>query len=321
MNRLVLIFLGLHLSLAGYGQTQVYVKPLPPDPSAWQVDNFNQPGQPGCGAYAPYCWSNRYRLQGDTVIGTKAYKKIRETNDFNYYYNGVNGYFTGDSLYHNYLCAVREDTLAKTVFLYLPGKQTDTLLYTYNLSVGDTFPASYLCPRSVRSAYVVRKIDTIMIGSGHYRRFLFSTASGPSPLPSLIQGVGSSQGFLVPFYSFFEAGPWLECFNRNQVPDPFIAPVFPNECSSSFSTGISDEQIPLFKLAPNPSSDGMFYLRSAGNHTLTLEVYTVLGKKIFVSQSIENSPEINLSTQAKGIYFYRLVSENKIIGNGKLVIQ
>jgi hypothetical protein len=318
MNKIIL-FIVLHLSISAWGQTTVYHYPLSPDSSVWQQDYFNQPG-PGCTQFAPYCYSYRDRMQGDTLISGRHYKKVTETHLFGYYYNGgVSGFYTGDSLYYTYRGAVRQDTLANKVFLCLPGKLTDTLLYTYNLIVGDTLPKSYLTPIGVIA--IVKKIDTVLIGTVHYRQFLFTTASGISPIPTLIQGIGSSQGLLTPYYSFFEQGPWLECFNKNSVPGVFLSGPFPNECSSSFSTGIREEQTIQFQLSPNPSANGLFYLQTTENSITRFEVYTLLGEKIYAAKTSQNNLEIDLSSQPKGIYFYRVTSENKLIGSGKLVIQ
>ncbi|HXC03280.1 MAG TPA: T9SS type A sorting domain-containing protein, partial [Bacteroidia bacterium] len=267
----------------------------------------------------PYCYSYRDRIAGDTLIGIHTYKKITQTFSFHYNYNGVTGYYTGDSLYHIYKGAVRQDTLANKVFLCLPGHSADTLLYSYNLSVGDTFPKSYLCPFP-HNQPLVKKIDTVVIGSVHYRRLLLDTAAIHSSFPQVIQGIGSTQGFLTPFYSFFEQGPCLECFNKNNTP-AYMGGPFANECSSSFSTGIREEQMLSFTLSPNPSAGGLFTLSLPENNEVILEVYTLLGEKISSMRTTQSSIQLNLSAQPKGIYIYRLVSENRLTASGKLVIQ
>jgi hypothetical protein len=317
IKTLLLLFTFL-LSLTCFGQNSVYPYPLPPDPSVWTMDVIGQPQPSGCGLYGgTYCGSYRDRMEGDTLIGSKTYKKVLETYHIVWHPNATNGYYTGDSLYHTYQGAVRQDTLAGKVFFCMPGRNTDTLLYSYHLSIGDTFPKCYLYHDSLTTGFlpVVRKIDTIQIGSLHYRRFNFSSTL--NALPSIIQGVGSTEGLLTGLYKFFEGGPELVCFNGN----PIGSPLMYSECKAPFSTGLEEISVPLFTIAPNPSPGGIFSISGLENHAMILEVYSVLGDKIASLKTVSYKQELDLSTQPKGMYFYRVTSENKLIGSGKLVIE
>ncbi len=83
-----------------------------------------------------------------------------------------------------------------------------------------------------------------------------------------------------------------------------------------------------FKLFPNPTT-GIFTLAFMGVQDfvpVTIEIYNVLGEKVYsISyQSLANSHQlktIDLSNQPNGIYFYRVVAENRsLIGEGKVVL-
>ena len=71
---------------------------------------------------------------------------------------------------------------------------------------------------------------------------------------------------------------------------------------------------------PNPSN-GYFNLKIDDNVTTkTIEVYTLLGQKIYSKQITENTSALDLSNQPKGIYIYKintLYGESK---SGKLII-
>ncbi|HSY76510.1 MAG TPA: choice-of-anchor tandem repeat GloVer-containing protein [Bacteroidia bacterium] len=93
-------------------------------------------------------------------------------------------------------------------------------------------------------------------------------------------------------------------------------PTAVNEISSSKSDNVL--------IYPNPN-DGNFNLvirNKASNDKNILEVYNLLGKKLF-SQNLDNSQitnPVNMSSYVSGIYFYRVLSEKGIlIGQGKLV--
>ena len=83
-----------------------------------------------------------------------------------------------------------------------------------------------------------------------------------------------------------------------------IVKVFPNPASGIFSF-VLENTIPL-----KPESDGY-----------RIEIYNVVGEKIYHKHLYSGKTEINLSREAKGIYFYKIFSEGKFISGGKLIVQ
>ncbi len=100
-----------------------------------------------------------------------------------------------------------------------------------------------------------------------------------------------------------------------------------NNCAAD--AGINDvkgesEQV---KVYPNPSN-GEFTIVESGklnmeNEKSNIEVYNMLGEKVYSQFSTLNSPfSINLSDEPNGVYLYRVINESgSLIGNGKLVIE
>ncbi len=91
------------------------------------------------------------------------------------------------------------------------------------------------------------------------------------------------------------------------------------------TTGISEVkgEGEMVKVYPNPS-DGVFTFQSSVvSGQSSVEVYNILGEKIYSQLSTLNSPfSINLSNQPNGIYLYRVITETgNLIGEGKMVIQ
>lgn len=73
---------------------------------------------------------------------------------------------------------------------------------------------------------------------------------------------------------------------------------------------------------PNPGN-GMFTVAvdDAASPEHTIEIYNITGKKIYSLSFSSEKVEIDLSQQAKGIYFYRLNNSNKDQLTGKIIIQ
>ena len=71
-------------------------------------------------------------------------------------------------------------------------------------------------------------------------------------------------------------------------------------------------------LYPNPSN-GIFNVTSCEEIT-SLEIYSVLGEKIYAEFVSASSTTINLSSQSKGIYFVKIITENNSYTQ-KIIIQ
>jgi len=80
----------------------------------------------------------------------------------------------------------------------------------------------------------------------------------------------------------------------------------------------------ISNLYPNPNN-GIFTLQYPGiNNPSRIEIYNMLGEKVYVENisSVNNNTIINLGFQSKGIYLYRLTSEDgSIVSSGKFIIE
>jgi len=70
---------------------------------------------------------------------------------------------------------------------------------------------------------------------------------------------------------------------------------------------------------PNPSN-GIFTFQSSEKKS-RIEIINILGEVVYSENINSEKGEINLSDKNKGMYFYKLVSENKSLATGKLIIQ
>ena len=72
---------------------------------------------------------------------------------------------------------------------------------------------------------------------------------------------------------------------------------------------------------PNPSN-GVFHINTSNiSGTKKIDIYTVLGKKIFSTSFSENESNIDLLGKTKGVYLYRVSNMDGDVKNGKLVLE
>jgi Leucine-rich repeat (LRR) protein len=115
--------------------------------------------------------------------------------------------------------------------------------------------------------------------------------------------------------------------NRAAIYFDFNAPVMTNISLNKYVRVINtnniqvqtfDETISIF---PNPSN-GLIQIRSDSYKLENIKVYNLLGELINSHQRIGTSAlNIDLSKEAKGIYFIRIEDENKNVSTKKIVVQ
>jgi len=82
------------------------------------------------------------------------------------------------------------------------------------------------------------------------------------------------------------------------------------------STGITDIlKVSNLKIYPNPANNNFFMECENCN---TVKIYDMLGKEV-LSQTFNGKTEINISHLSKGIYNVKVLSEDRVIGNSKIV--
>ncbi len=314
MKKLLLLTVFLFSLSQLSAQSWVY-HPFPTDSAKWRENN----GDITCNC----CNDYELTITGDTLIGLMSYHKLKHAgvnhsmpntsvvsgsywgcwggiNSWNYLSHYNVGIYNG---------AFREDTLAKKIYYLEPGKITDTLLYDFNLAIGDTLPETF--NNHTDSLYpwtnVVTSIDSVLVNGIYHKRFVISNIDGLSMYTnhvSLIEGIGSTYGLLYKLYDLFESRGELLCFS---VRDSLVYPWGGFPCAA-YNVGINEsEMVVNIILMPNPSN-GKFQIETEWQFN-SIEITDVLGKIIYQSDVKNKYTEIDLSDKLEGIYFVRLFDE------------
>jgi hypothetical protein len=94
-----------------------------------------------------------------------------------------------------------------------------------------------------------------------------------------------------------------------------------SECIEVATLGLNEPTSQSnISIAPNPTSDFITILQN--NSTITeIEIYNIIGKLIYKTNIYQRQTIIDLSNEAKGIYFIKATEENQRVTNLKIILQ
>jgi hypothetical protein len=214
-----------------------------------------------------------------------------------------------------YLGAMKEDSLAKKVYLVWPNTTNDTLIYDYNLVVGDTIKGFLTDGYEM----TITSIDSILIRNEYRRKWNFNAPNeGPG---YIIQGIGSDNGLIEILNS-----PGF-CFASLICVEDSIGNLFLSNIPSTYGcqlifTGANElknkQNISFF---PNPFSDQATLHTDKLLQNASLTVYNSFGQVVKQTDQLSGETIIfQRENLQSGVYFYRLLENNKIISTDKFVI-
>lgn len=177
------------------GQAGVY-RTLPLENGVWCMSTACTDN--GCGDHGYI----RTYSQGDTAIAGSVYSVMR--NDL---YPESDGTCCPIPVMEQ-RTYIREDTIARKVYVRTDLMTSDSLLYDFTLNVGDTLHG-YLSSCAT-TTYTVQSIDSILIGGVFNKRFNFDTADVCNWL-AVIEGIGATTGLTSCFSEPWDSGIYLQC--------------------------------------------------------------------------------------------------------------
>ncbi|MEA3480262.1 MAG: T9SS type A sorting domain-containing protein [Bacteroidota bacterium] len=260
----------------------------------------------------------RYYLSGDTSISAFTYHKIYKAGvSFGHdFFNGSyhNFYYYGDI----YAGALRIDNnVWYFVPAYPPFPPQDTLLYDFNLGVGDTL-ISWL--NDPCDTITISSIDSILIGNVYKKRFHLSNTVWVTT-PYIIQDIGSFSGLLEPL-CIFDWFPELVCFAQN---GQSLWGMGTEECDLLVNVSKVEDVDNHVKTYPNPFTTSTTFSYTLNKpSTVTLGIFNPQGQLIEKIEQEQSKGEQQMQWNAEGLpagmYYYRIAA-GKLTGSGKLIIK
>src|SRR5690554_1719959 len=193
MKTLITIIL-CSLSSILFIRAQSYV-PFPEQNAVWS--NFRSAeGQQGKGD--GWCYNSNIYTNGDTIINGKKYIKLLEEKIHFIHFANI-CHFSPDTtmpVEWSSFGLLRNDTVNKKVYYRRQGTNSDTLLYTFDLNIGDTLPRTFINHKfNQNNAFVGYIVDSVFIESyGGVNRKVFVLNKSGSRQYTLIEGIGSVRG-------------------------------------------------------------------------------------------------------------------------------
>ncbi|HXB10495.1 MAG TPA: T9SS type A sorting domain-containing protein [Bacteroidia bacterium] len=322
MKRLTLLFFTVSFSIFTFiskAQFNIY-HPFPDSNAVWAEDSFNCSCGMGCGVEG-----NDFIVKGDTVVNGLTYHKVYKNGGF-ISWCGLSG---GGYYYsYNFYGAYREDTSRHIYACCTPYLGShDSLLYDFNLKIGDTLKQYDVHGPLVSYPFTVHSIDSVLVGGKYRKRFNLKAGidSMIGSAPSIIEGIGSTQGLFDFLCAPFEIYSHLTCFSQNNVT---VWPYPVTDSCTRYNLDVAAIRQPNNQVTvyPNPNN-GKFTLEVKSEELRvknTVEIYNILGEEIYSKQfsTFNSQLSIDLGIKSPGVYLYRVLTETgNLVSEGKFVVE
>lgn len=290
-------------------QTTIY-HPFPDSNGVWNEEGARIVG----GLTTKAHWQQRFFINGDTTINAtyhKIYcKRIEElTSIVSFCSNEIPGIPV-----LSYFGAIRQDTIDRKVYFLSPGSTNDTLLYDFNLSIGDTLPPSW----RNQIAMIVTHIDSIFDGTGYRKYFSLSDAVHYDSL-AIIEGIGSTRGLFYWLNEQYQASNELRCLKQDSL--ILYSDACPYACDMATNLNDISEKRYIASISPNPLHSTASLKLNFDFGKAILRVYDTIGNLVWNQEITYPTTEIQRGQQKNGIYFFCITNEAGQVVTKKILIE
>lgn len=215
----------------------------------------------------------------------------------------------------------RQDIPAKKVYARVSNK--DTLLYDFNLVVGQVYPETYT-NLNYPNLKVMAK-DSLMLMDGLYHdRWILGTNASDSAYVTIIEGVGANSGFSLPIWPLFEQFGKTLCLRvgENQIYDNWAenGTIIPakqvDDCASNVSLEKKENRT-KFHIFPNPSTGDLTIRTESSDEQI--RIVTSIGQVIEIASKNE-AGEYYIEGLKPGVYLVQSIS-NSNFSSQKIVVK
>lgn len=307
MKTLITIIL-CSLSSISFIRAQNYV-PFPEQNAVWSnFINYEGQSQKGDG----YCYNSNIYTNGDTIINGKKYTKLLEEK-INFLHLSNHCLRHPDSskpvVWSNF-GFLRNDTANKKVYFRKWGWTMDTLLYTFDLSVGDTLPKTFINQvfdkHEIFRGLIVDSISVESYGGVNRRVFYLNRWD------TLVEGIGSLHGM---FRYKYRTDHQLNCLTVN---NQLIYGSSGANCQLTSITELGNQQSGNINVYPNPVKDQFKIETNQQQEFRAIELFDLTGKSVRFYNS--NQLEFSVKGITPGVYFLRIEEANKLYTK-KVIVQ
>ena len=281
--------------------SQSYI-PLPTSGVVWrQLDRDGDVG---------ICFDYQITILGDTIINSMVYQKLLKSgvekiangSACGAYFNTIDrraGYF-------------RNDSINQKVWYINPafGINNDTLLYDFDLQIGDTLKNWYLTDNY---HFIVDSLEYVILGGKSRKKFYLDDLCGGATDPVIIEGIGSNFGLLSSMICYMDLSYSLLCMKDS------LQTIYPDSsyiCDLVTSIEEHQSKVEEIQIYPNPTT-GSFLIEDM-ERIENIQLYNNLGQLVKEVETHDGS--INIKENS-GIYFLKVIYNDGKVAFGKVVKQ
>lgn len=285
--------------------------PFPDSNAVWGMTSWCMDGQCGDAAHIQNIYA------GDTLIDGFQYKRIQEI----FVMTSSNGCcYPPENLGSGFL---REDTIAKKVYWRSEAMAGDTLLYDFDVQVGDTLKGYMGSCGDWGQYWTVESIDSLLIGINYRKRINFQVFD-PCTRFAIVEGIGSMMGLTTCPYIPFEFGITLQCFTASDSL-LYSAPCGPDLEACGDLTSTTHERFsangPYLRISPNPATDYLHVDFATVSMPAVLIILDMRGVPMLKIRINHLRSDVNISALAPGPYILLVKKDSALVSYSKLIKQ
>lgn len=297
-----------------HGQSNEYI-PFP-DSAIWRVDyhQFEVVQAP----YNVKYYFQYYNL-GDTLIDSYVYKKIFKSRDSIEVLQWALPIDTPRSSPAHYVGALRDDSISNKTFFIFANTNTDSLLFDYNLNVGDTLKG--ITSSAPFMSLVVASVDSVLVNGQFRKRWNFNQCNNNNLF--VIEGIGSNAGLIEPLCI---ASASIDSKHLVCIKDSTLI-LFESDYLSSIGCQIIAAGLPEIDFEnnltcfPNPFSTQLKLHSDKILNDATLTLFNAYGQQVKQILNISGqSITLHRDNLKCGLYFVRITQDRKIVMMKKIII-